>query len=92
MGLFADDGTPNPGMASDLIAAGPDLYDGDVQNLLAPPGSGRSMDEFEKRKTQYYTLPDGQREYNIHYYYDKVTGKAIFDHGFKIRFRQLYTP
>jgi hypothetical protein len=90
--LFASDGTPNPSMNIETIADGEKLYDADVRNALAGPDTGRSIGEFRKVKSQYYSPPGGASEFNVHFYIDDTIGKAVLSLGYKIRFRQLYTP
>ena len=90
--LFASDGTPNPSMSIETIAEGEDIYDADVRNALADPGSGRSIAEFRKVKSQYYSPPGSGHEFNMHFYIDDTIDKAVLSLGYKIRFRQLYGP
>lgn len=89
--LISSDGSYDSALDIDDFLGGQGLLDEDAQEGLAPAGSGRSLSEFWKAKSQVFTTPLGY-DYSVHYYYDVTNDKIITHGGFKIRFEDVYRP
>ncbi len=88
---FGEDGTIN---ASEItvardIAVGEQIYGADARQRVAE--SGYTIGDFKYVSSQKMTDPDG-REFELHFYLNTVSGKALLDPGYKIKYTHYFAP